>query len=139
LDDRNTRIVTQTKLSSQAEILAYLFKHEDLEAFIKKIALEGKNFGAERPYVVKTGTHYTVIEGNTRIAAYKVLTGLISVPSEYGASVPHISQSAKTSLLSVDCSIAPSRDALLPIMTSAHFGLGDKSKWGYLGSRKATN
>ena len=39
LDDRNPRIVTQTKLSSQAEILAYLFKHEDLEAFIKKIAL----------------------------------------------------------------------------------------------------
>lgn len=74
LDDRNPRIVTQLKLSSQAEILAYLFRHEDLEAFIKKIALEGKNFGAERPYVVKTGTHYTVIEGNTRIAAFKVLT-----------------------------------------------------------------
>jgi hypothetical protein len=87
--------------------------------------------------VVKTGTHYTVIEGNTRIAAYKVLTGLINVPSEFGASAPHVSQSAKTSLLTIDCSIAPSRDAFLSIMASAHFGLGDKSKWGYLGSRKA--
>ena len=25
----------------------------------------------------------------------------------------------------------------MPIMASAHFGQGDKSKWGYLGSRKA--
>jgi len=76
LDDRNPRIVTQAKLSSHDERLAYLFEYEDLERFIKKISSEGKNVGAERPYVVKTGSRYTVIEGNTRIAAYKVLTGL---------------------------------------------------------------
>jgi hypothetical protein len=43
----------------------------------------------------------------------------------------------KNNLLSVDCSVAPDRDALMPIMASAHFGVGDKSRWGYLGSRKA--
>lgn len=137
LDAKNPRIVTQKKLSTQNEILKYLFEHEDLELFIRKIATEGKNQGAERPYVVKVGDKYTVVEGNTRIAAYKVLTGLLTPPHGYASSVPNIAEKAKGALLDVDCSIAPSRDALLPIMANAHFGLGDKSKWGYLGSRKA--
>ena len=137
LDDKNPRIVTQKKLTSPAEILAYLYEYEDLEKFIKRIAAEGKNIGAERPYVVRAGNNYVVVEGNTRIAAYKLLTGLLSPPKEYAGSVPSISAKSKATLLNVDCSIAPNRDALLPIMASAHFGLGDKSKWGYLGSRKA--
>jgi hypothetical protein len=135
LDVRNPRIVTQKKLSSQDEVLAYLYEYEQLDDFIKKVVAEGKNIGAERPYVVKDGNHFVVVEGNTRIAAYKVLTGLLQPAKEY--SVPHIAETTRLLLLSVDCSIAPSRDALLPIMASAHFGHGDKSKWGYLGSRKA--
>lgn len=137
LDDRNPRIVTQTKLSNQAEILEYLFEHEDLADFIKKIAAEGKNHGAERPYVIKSGPDYTVIEGNTRIAAYKLLTGTMSAPKDYATAIPQISDDVKASMLMVDCSIAPDRDALLPIVANSHFGQGDKSKWGYLGSRKA--
>jgi hypothetical protein len=137
LDERNPRIVSQTALSTQGEILSYLYENEDLEAFIKKIASEGKNIGAERPYIVKKGSGYTVIEGNTRIAAYKLLTGLAKPPKDYASTVPHVSDTIKKHLLNVDCSIAPDRDALMPIMASAHFGTGDKSKWGYLGSRKA--
>jgi hypothetical protein len=136
LDDRNPRIVTQTKLTDQDEILAYLYEHEELDTFIKKIVHEGKNRGAERPYVVSEGKKYIVVEGNTRIAAYKVLTGLLNPPKHQPAAPP-ISDAVKASLASVDCSIAPSRDALLPIMAKAHFGIGDKNKWGYLGSRKA--
>src|SRR5580704_13447335 len=135
LDVRNPRIVTQRRLSSQDEILAYLYEYEQLDDFIKKIVAEGKNIGAERPYVVKDGVHFVVIEGNTRIAAYKVLTGLLKPPKDY--AVPHIAETTRLILLSADCSIAPSRDSLLPIMANAHFGHGDKSKWGYLGSRKA--
>lgn len=51
--------------------------------------------------------------------------------------MPVVSQAMKDELLSVDVTIAPSRDALLAIMARAHFGRGDKSRWGYLGSRKA--
>jgi hypothetical protein len=137
LDDRNPRIVSQTPLSTQAEIVSYLYENEDLEAFTKKIVSEGKNAGAERPYVIKKGSAYVVIEGNTRIAAYKLLTGLIKPPKDYEGTVPQISEATKKQLLIVDCSVAPDRDALMPIMASAHFGVGDKSKWGYLGSRKA--
>lgn len=88
LDDRNPRIVSQTPLSSQSEILAYLYENEDLEAFVKKIASEGKNLGAERPYVVKKGFGHIVIEGNTRIAAYKLLTGLVKPPSDHAGRCP---------------------------------------------------
>lgn len=137
LDEKNPRIVSQSPIASQDAILAYLFQHEDLLAFIRRIAHGGKNKGAERPYVIKKGAKYVVIEGNTRIAAYKVLTGLLSAPKEYEGQVPTVSDDLKSSLLVVDCTIAPNRDSLLPIMAEAHFGSGDKSKWGYLGSRKA--
>lgn len=137
LDYRNPRIVTQVPLKTQDEIVAYLFEHENLAAFLKKISIEGKNVGAERPYVIKQGAAYVVIEGNTRIAAYKLLTGQLQPPSDFAKDVPLIPETLKDTLRLVDCTIAPSRDALLPIMASAHFGLGDKSKWGYLGSRKA--
>lgn len=98
----------------------------------------GKNKGAERPYIIlgKNGK-YIVIEGNTRIATYKLLTGLLKAPPGYEAKVPSISEKMKADLLTVDCTIAPDRETLFPIMTHAHFGLGDKSKWGYLGSRQA--
>jgi hypothetical protein len=135
LDSRNPRIVSQTALNTQKDILEYLYENEKLDVFIKKIATDGKNLGAERPYVVKKGPKYIVIEGNTRIAAYKVLTGLMRAPNDYPA--PHVSEAAKASFLKVDCSVAPTREALMPIMASAHFGTGDKTKWGYLGSRKA--
>lgn len=137
LDERNPRIVTLEGLTSQEEIIEYLFEHEELAAFLKKIAAEGRNPGAERPYLVKDGKQYIVVEGNTRIAAYKLLTGQLAAPAAFSSAVPHIPGPIKDDLLSIDCTIAPSRDALLPIMASAHFGLGDKTKWGYLGSRKA--
>jgi hypothetical protein len=134
LDDRNPRLVTQSKLSKQDDILSYLYAHEDLDEFVHKIAHDGRNQGAERPYVVRSGSKYVVIEGNTRIATYKILTGLLTPPTGY--SVPHITAATLESLANVDCTVAPNRELLMPIMASAHFGLGDKSKWGYLGSRK---
>ncbi len=137
LDLRNPRIVTQQKLAGPTEVISYLFEHEDLGTFLKQIALEGRNPGAERPYVVKVGKEYVVVEGNTRIAAYKILTGQLAAPAQYLSSIPQISKAAQEDLLSVDCSIAPSREALLPLMARAHFGRGDKTQWSYLGSRKA--
>lgn len=106
-------------------------------SFIRRIAHGGKNKGAERPYVVKRGTKFVVVEGNTRVAAYKVLAGMVKVPAGLESQIPEVSDDLKSSLMVVDCTIAPNRDALLPIMAESHFGVGDKSKWGYLGSRKA--
>lgn len=139
LDDRNPRIVTQEKLATQDEIVAYLFEYEGLADFLKLIAAEGRNHGAERPYVVKEGKGYVVVEGNTRIAAYKLLTGQLTAPGQFADAVPHIPQSVRDELVSVDVSIAPNRDSLMTIMARAHFGRGDKSRWGYLGSRKAVH
>ncbi|RYF30158.1 MAG: hypothetical protein EOO23_05750, partial [Comamonadaceae bacterium] len=137
LDDRNPRIVTQAKLSSEQEIVGYLFEHEELATFIKTIAAEGRNPGAERPYVIRDGKNFIVIEGNTRVATYKLLTGQLAAPEPFKGSVPLVPQAMRDELVSIDVAIAPSRDALMTIMARAHFGRGDKSRWGYLGSRKA--
>ena len=139
LDPQNPRIVTLEPLTSEAQIISYFFVHEALAEFLKKIAAEGLNPGAETPFVVKDGKSFTVVEGNSRIATYKLLTGLAKPSGEHKALVPAISDELKQHLLSVDCAVAPDRESLLPIMASAHFGLGDKSKWGYLGSRKAVH
>lgn len=139
LDPQNPRIVTLEPLGTEAAIISYFFEHEGLAEFIKKIAAEGLNPGAETPFVVKDGKGYTVIEGNSRIAAYKLLTGAASPSKEHKALVPSVSESFKESLSNIECAVAPDRESLLPIMASAHFGLGDKSKWGYLGSRKAVH
>lgn len=137
LDERNPRLVTRKPLKTQSQIIEYLFIHEGLSDFLAKVSGEGRNLGAERPYVIKNRERFTVVEGNTRIAAYKLLTGLEKAPKAYQGKVSAITAAAKKLLEKIECSVAPSRDALLPIMANAHFGLGDKSKWGYLGSRKA--
>lgn len=137
LDLRNPRIVTQQSLKTQDEVVEYLFAHDSLAAFMARIAHEGYNRGAEQPYVVREGPSYTVIEGNRRVASYKLLTGLLAPPTSYAATVPHISDALKAALKKIPCTIAPTREELLPIMARAHFGLGEKNKWGYLGSRKA--
>jgi hypothetical protein len=139
LDPQNPRIVTLEPLKTEAEIISYFFEHEGLADFIKKIASEGLNPGAETPFVVNEGKSYTVVEGNTRIAAYKLLTGLVVPSPDHKALVPAISDQLRHSLHEIECAVAPDRESLLPIMASAHFGLGDKSKWGYLGSRKAVH
>lgn len=139
LDQQNPRIVTLEPLTTESEIISYFFEHEGLGEFIKKIASEGLNPGAETPFVVSEGKFYTVVEGNTRIAAYKLLTGLVAPPADFKAQVPAVPEQLKQVLSTVECAVAPDRESLLPIMASAHFGLGDKSKWGYLGSRKAVH
>lgn len=137
LDYKNPRIVTKPPLTKQSELIEYLFRHEGLSDFIRRIADVGKHFGAELPYIIKSGERYTVIEGNTRIAAYKILCGFATPPTFAGNFPTSISDEARNNLLSVACTIAPTRESLLSIVAEAHFGTGDKSKWGYLGSRQA--
>ena len=138
LDASNPRIVKQEKLNSQDAILNYFFEHEKLLDFIHRFAAEGYNPAAERPYLIKKGGgRYTVVEGNTRIATFKILTGLLKPPKKFAAGLPTANDQLKAKLKTIPCAIAPSRDQLLPIMARSHFGRGDKSSWSYLGSRKA--
>lgn len=137
LDLDNPRIVLRKRPTNEQEIVEYLFKFERLGDMIEKIASQGLNKGAERPYVVRNKSDFTVIEGNRRIASYKLLTGVLSPPSEFVGEVQTITLALKEELSAIDCTIAPTRDSLLPIMANAHFGLGEKKFWSYLGSRKA--
>jgi hypothetical protein len=140
LDLQNPRLVREKPFATEDEIVEYLLEYEDLGTIIDLIASEGKNRGAEQPYVVATKgkkNHFTVIEGNRRIAAYKLLTGELTPPAEFEDEVPELSAEIKDTLRVVDCSIAPSRASLDKIMARAHFGRGEKERWKYLGSRQA--
>jgi hypothetical protein len=137
LDFDNPRIVTPNKLKTIDEIILYLFEHEDLLDFIKTISIEGRNKGAERPYVIANDSRYTVVEGNTRVAAYRILAGLTPPPPQYEDKIPVLSGEQQASFQVIDVTLAPSRASLMPIMARSHFGTGDKARWGYLGSRKA--
>lgn len=136
LDLKNPRIVSAKTIETQDEILEFLFEHEKLIEFIKDIAQKGKNPAAERPYVFRDGKKYIVGEGNTRIAAYKVLTGLLKSPKHWSAAIPKLTGSEKKSLQDIDVSIAPSKESLAPIKARLHFGLGDKAGWSWLSSRQ---
>ena len=45
LDDKNPRIVSQTPLTTQAAILAYLYENEELEAFRPRMTERGVPVG----------------------------------------------------------------------------------------------
>jgi hypothetical protein len=136
LDPKNPRLVSLKKGSTEYEIVEYFFRHEDLLGFIKRIVADGKNSAAERPYVYKSGKKFVVAEGNTRIAAYKVITGMVVPAKEWLTQLPMISDEFKKELLLVDVSISPSRELLAPIKARLHFGRGDKAVWSWLSSRK---
>lgn len=137
LDPQNPRIVTEIPLKDEHELVEYLVENEDLISFIHKIAQNGKNPGAERPYVIREDDHYIVVEGNSRIASYKILAGMIPPPDELLGRVPKLNENEIESLLSVDVQIAPNRERLMPILAELHFGRGDRQFWTFLSSRKA--
>lgn len=136
LDSQNPRVISEKPLASERELLEYLYDNEDLAKFVQKISRETKNPAAERPYVVKEGDHYTVVEGNSRIAAYKVLTGQLDPPKDHDEPLPKMDADDIEQLLTVDVAIAPNRERLMPILAELHFGRGDKSGWTFLSSRK---
>ncbi|MEG9268027.1 hypothetical protein [Qipengyuania sp. Mu-71] len=139
LDSQNPRLVGDADFTSETEIVDYLFEHEALADLISKIVAEGKNRGAEQPYVIKAKSknRYIVIEGNRRVASYKLLTGELTAPAEYADKVPDISDEFADTLRVVDVTIAPSRSSLDKIVARAHFGRGEKERWKYLGNRQA--
>jgi hypothetical protein len=135
LDLENPRIVGE-RASNQDEVLAYFFMHEKLSEMLAKIAANGVNPAAELPYLIRNGDRHTVIEGNTRMAAYKLLAGSLKAPKEYKHLVPNVSEAIKAACSKVRCAIAADRDELKPIQAEAHFGLGAKEPWSYLGKRQ---
>src|SRR5207302_11152542 len=107
LDLLNPRLVSDKPFNNEDEIVEYLFEYDDLAGLIDRIATEGKNRGAEQPYVVRAKgkkNHFTVIEGNRRVAAYKLLTGELEPPADFEDDVPELPTEVQDTLRVLDCS-----------------------------------
>ncbi|WP_425417348.1 hypothetical protein [Oricola indica] len=136
LDLENNRIVGDPPKNEQ-EIVDYLYKHEDLRRMLADVSANGVNPAAELPYLVPAGSGYLVIEGNTRVTTYRLLSGSLQPPAHLAGIVPKVSDEIKQGCKRVRCAIAQNREQLKPLQAEAHFGRGAKSPWSYLGSRQA--
>ncbi|MYA63084.1 MAG: hypothetical protein F4139_12155 [Gemmatimonadetes bacterium] len=72
LDTRNTRIPAAHQTPDQRALLHELVEHEDVAGLAKSIAQLGL-FPNERMVVMRQNRRYTVLEGNRRLAALKLL------------------------------------------------------------------
>lgn len=132
LDSKNTRIPADRRSENQRHLLHELLAHEDVKGLAKSIAKLGF-FANERLVVVPTGRRFTVLEGNRRLAAIRLLLN-----PELASSQPEIkyfkSLSTKTDLNAlgkIDVSIVPDRLAAAPIIAALHTG-DSKRRWSSL-------
>jgi hypothetical protein len=135
LDYENPRIVGEPP-KSEEDIVSYLFQFEGLKDLIENIASGGVNQAAELPYVMRNGDRYIVIEGNTRMTAYRLLSGSLKAPPRFAGLVPKVSEEIVNQCKKVRCAIADNRDQLRRLQAEAHFGRGAKSPWSYLATRQ---
>lgn len=78
-DPENPRFPPDIARGSNAHLIERFVRDERLLELVESIGNQGF-FGGEPLLVVKTGARYTVLEGNRRLAALKLLTGEIEPP-----------------------------------------------------------
>jgi hypothetical protein len=132
LDPKNTRIPSDRRSDSQRQLLHELLAHEDVKSLAASIAKIGL-FANERLVVVPSGRCFTVLEGNRRLAAIKLLLSPELAPTT--SLVKYFrSLSAKADLASlgkVDVAVVPDRLSAAPIIAALHTG-DSKRRWSSL-------
>lgn len=132
LDPKNTRIPADRRSDNQRQLLHELLAHEDVKGLAASIAKLGL-FANERLVVVPTGRRFTVLEGNRRLAAIKLLLSPELAPTT--SQVKYFrSLSAKADLASfgkIDVAVVPDRLSAAPIIAALHTG-DAKRRWSSL-------
>ena len=130
LDPENPRLLLEAT-ATQPEILQTLVAHEVLEELAASIARHG--FFLEEPLIVVPHTtkadHFTVVEGNRRLATVKLLLNPRQRATLSVSDWPEPSEKVKKSLNSLPTVLYPSRDSVVPYLGFRHI-TGIK-KWDY--------
>lgn len=117
LDPANIRLQVEFK-SSQEALINDLFFNENAMQILESIVANGL-FPDEVPVVVKENEKFTVIDGNRRVAALKVLARPEIVPSkERGIKV--ILKKSDPSVKDIYVVVAPNRDSVRRFLASKH-------------------
>jgi hypothetical protein len=117
LDPENIRLQVEVK-SSQEALINDLFFNENAMQVLESIATDGF-FPDEVPVVVKEDKKFTVIDGNRRVAALKVLARPKIVPSKE-VSIKEIVKKTSPSISEVEVVVAPDRDSVRHFLASKH-------------------
>lgn len=117
LDPENIRLQIAVK-SSQESLINDLFFNENAMQVLESIANDGF-FPDEVPVVVKENKEFTVIDGNRRVAALKVLARPEIVPSKE-VSIKEILKKTNPSIKEVEVVVAPDRDSVRHFLASKH-------------------
>lgn len=132
LDANNTRIPADRRSKDQRHLLHELLEHEevkDLASSITKLGL----FPNERLVVMPSGKRFTVLEGNRRLAAMKLLLNPELAPSD--TTVRYFRKlSARADLLAigkVEVVVVADRVVAAPIIAALHTR-GTKKRWSSL-------
>ncbi|MBW6391111.1 ParB N-terminal domain-containing protein [Billgrantia antri] len=132
MDPKNTRIPADRRSNNQRQLLHELLAHEDVKGLAASIAKLGL-FANERLVVVPAGRRFTVLEGNRRLAAIKLLLSPELAPTT--SQVKYFrSLSAKADLASfgkIDVAVVPDRLSAAPIIAALHTG-DAKRRWSSL-------
>ncbi|WKA61047.1 ParB N-terminal domain-containing protein [Pectobacterium aroidearum] len=110
------------------EIIERMVKKENIQELMGSISEQGY-FSGEPLLVVSTGNEYTVVEGNRRLAALKILNGEI-LPKTKLASIANIINEAKIQPRKVACIVFSERKEILRYLAYRHV-TGPK-KWDSL-------
>ena len=132
LDDENPRLIGGGGVSTDVDIIANLYRAEDLEELLQSIAANGY-LDIEPLIVLEKGGHLIVLEGNRRLAAIRLFRepGLADRVSERGrvrVAVPATSEQLRNTLDHVSVYRVADREAARSFIGFKH--INGAAKWG---------
>jgi hypothetical protein len=123
LDKKNPRLGRETLSHAPREVIQYLFDHDKAIELASSIATRGY-FPNEPLLAIREGEHFTVVEGNRRLAALKALRepGLLEGPHQ--KKVEKLARRIHDidSIASVPVTIAPDRRSTDKQIAGRHVG-----------------
>ncbi len=137
LDDENPRLDPFSR-SSQDAIVQYLIENEGVIPLAKQISSFKGLFPQERVILIPGSAGYTVIEGNRRITACKLLLKPhLSVHSHWEKEIPIIDDITRSNIEFIPATIAATRAIADEVVASLHLN-GGKLDWTDIGQIRFT-
>jgi hypothetical protein len=120
LDSSNPRIPPSPQPLTEAQLIEELILHDKDFELAKNIAANGF-FPNEAVIAVKEHGKTIVVEGNRRLAACKLLISPEAAPVSYQAKFTALSSKFDQTLLTtIPVLVAPSREAVMPLLIARH-------------------
>lgn len=119
LDALNPRLSFGGAEITQAQIIEALVRHDNVEALAKQIADQGY-LPTEILAAIEDDHGLVVVEGNRRLTALKLLANPSLAPESSRRPFEKLSARMREPIDRVPLMIAPSRDAVIPLMIARH-------------------